>query len=236
MDDLRALGHQVINLAKARIMSESLQRCIGNAQRLGKQGQLLMHQLIKQCVGFRGNANRDAILLGGERQGDQICHRFANAGARLNGEVARRCQGMVHRHSHFALLFARLVFLIQLAQQAFRRERLGNLFVGGKLKRRGIAQCGKRLLIKRRGGSIGIHAQRSGSLGNRSLARSTQAVGAFVFLHFGNALEHALGVPNAGIAHVGNMAQQRRGHVVHRRKKHAIHQAGGRYVVVGTVG
>ena len=113
MDDGRTLVHQAIDFAQTRVMAESLQRRIRNAQRLRKKRQFLMNKLVKKSIGFRGHTNRDAVLLRSQCQRNQVRHRLANARTRFDCQIARSRKGMVNGKSHFTLLFMRLVFFVQ---------------------------------------------------------------------------------------------------------------------------
>ena len=115
-----AIIDHVANLAKARIVSKALQRRtgqrlgigVGCAQRLRKRGNLLEHQLIKQGVRLGCHADGDAVPLCDQRQRNQICHRFTDAGSSLNHKILTRSECITHRSAHIPLLGARLVILI----------------------------------------------------------------------------------------------------------------------------
>ena len=121
-------------------MSKALQRRtgqrlgigVGCAQRLRKRGNLLEHQLIKQGVRLGCHADGDAVPLCGQRQRNQICHRFTDAGSSLNHKILTRSECITHRSAHIPLLGARLVILIQVAHKTLLAEGLSN-FLGGRV-------------------------------------------------------------------------------------------------------
>ena len=126
------LAQDAFYLPEARIMRETLERRErqGTAfrpqlgQSLCQSRQLMVHQLVKQRVRFRGNADCDVVRLSRQRRGHQVRHGFPHACSRFDHEILRRCERAPHRLGHGRLLRARLEPLVQRADKPSLRKRL----------------------------------------------------------------------------------------------------------------
>ena len=81
-----------------------------------RRGSSLWTELIQQCIGLCGYTHGDAVFWP-PGQGNQVGHRFANTGASFCQQDCETLpKARFTTQGHFALFFARLIFLVQRAQ------------------------------------------------------------------------------------------------------------------------
>src|ERR1051326_3405826 len=82
-------------------------------QRLLKKWQVLLHQLLLQILGPRGNNHTGAAATRGGDRRHQVSEWFAGPGAGFDDEMTFLFEGPNHRLSHFNL--ARTMFILRMS-------------------------------------------------------------------------------------------------------------------------
>ena len=124
---------QGLELAQAQVVVVALQRdVVQPAERARQVGQLVVHELVGERVGLRGDADVHTICPGDAGGRQQVGHRLAHARARLQHAALPVAEGVEHFVGHLQLRLAWLEAGIHRARDALRGKVGVQFLVAGK--------------------------------------------------------------------------------------------------------
>ena len=127
-EQIAGLLHRLLQPARAEIIRAALEHRITElhrhrerAEHIGEHRQVFFRELLLQIDGVRGDNGLFLLRNGEQNRRNKIGERFADAGARLDGEMFTVLQRPRHGYGHFLLLRTELEIL-RARQNARRRK------------------------------------------------------------------------------------------------------------------